>query len=203
MPFYDDASAEGQQDPVKRARTISGRLRSQDWQEHSDFERLRLEKIVGINNLLSISWLSKGLEVAASVGRILLLDGVGTGFLVSPNLLLTNHHVIPDKEACNPDTAVYFNYQTDWNGRLESSSRYELDSSQFTTDEELDYTIVAVKGSPGAIFGYVDISNSANPAVNDYVNIIQHPMGGPKQISLTDNKVSAVFGTFDPVHDGY
>jgi hypothetical protein len=59
---------------------------------------------------------------------------------------------------------------------------------------KLDYSMCRVNGSPGDLFGHVDLSVRTDPSVNDYVSIIQHPMGGPKQVSLTDNKVSAVFG---------
>jgi hypothetical protein len=39
----------------------------------------------------------------------------------------------------------------------------------------------------------VNLSKRAEPTVNDFVSIIQHPQGGPKKIAFTDNKVSAVF----------
>lgn len=51
-----------------------------------------------------------------------------------------------------------------------------------------------VKESPGDLLGFVDLSKRGDPAVNEYVTIIQHPQGATKQICFTDNKVSAVFG---------
>lgn len=58
-----------------------------------------VEKILGENTLRPVSFLARGLEVSRSV----LCVGVefggqnwsGTGFLVTPRLGLTNHHVLP------------------------------------------------------------------------------------------------------------
>jgi len=58
-----------------------------------------LERIIGKNDLMSISYLEIGLRVARTVGRVHIqnadgsLAGYGTGFMVSPRLLLTNNHV--------------------------------------------------------------------------------------------------------------
>src|SRR5205085_3195784 len=84
--------------------------------------------------------------------------------------------------------------QTDWSGQMEPVSRYAFDSTRFQTSVDLDYTIVGVRERPGDLFGYVDLSIRADVSVNDFVSIIQHPLGGPKQICFTDNKVAAVFG---------
>lgn len=164
------------------------------WHPSDEFDPLTYEKVVGLNNLLSISWLNKGVELAAPVARLGLSDGgVGTGFLITPDLLITNNHVLPDKGSVG-ETTIEFNYQKTWEGDLEPVQRYELDGKRFRTNEHLDYTIVRVDGAPGDLFGYIDVIKRADPSVNDFVSIIQHPFGGPKQISFTDNKVSAVFG---------
>ena len=71
--------------------------------------------------------------------------------------------------------------------------RFTCDPSFFHNDKELDYAIVRVNGAPGDVYGFVDLATRAEPTVNDFVSIIQHPQGGPKKIAFTDNKVSAVF----------
>jgi len=44
------------------------------------------------------------------------------------------------------------------------------------------------------MWGSLDLAFNANSvALADHVTIIQHPMGGPKQICLTDNKVINIF----------
>jgi V8-like Glu-specific endopeptidase len=171
----------------------SSRLAADEWREDDAFEPLTYEKVIGLNNLLRISWLSRALELAAPVCRVVTPTGPGSGFLIAPDLLLTNHHVLPDEKTADGSTAE-FNYQVNWAGDLEPVRRYLLDSAHYRTSEALDYTIVRVKESPGDLFGYIDLTKRGQPAVNDFVSVIQHPQGGTKQICFTDNKVSAVFG---------
>jgi V8-like Glu-specific endopeptidase len=172
---------------------ISSRLGSQDWHADDAFEPLTYEKVVGLNNLLRIAWLGRGLELAAPVCRVVTPTGDGSGFLIANDLLLTNHHVLPDSKSAD-GTTVEFNYQVNWAGELEPVRRYKLDSTRYRTSPELDYTIVRVTENPGDLFGFVDLAKRNEPTVNDFVSIIQHPNGGMKQICFTDNTVSAVFG---------
>jgi hypothetical protein len=61
---------------------------------------LNLERILGANDLVNIYFLQEAFTISKTVARIWLCDntgmlrGYGNGFLVSPNLLLTNHHVL-------------------------------------------------------------------------------------------------------------
>jgi|GEM_PF-1301916 len=159
-----------------------------------NLESSTAEKIMlNANNLLNIAWLNRGLELSKAVCRIVTPAGLGSGWLISSDLLLTNNHVLPDKETAEK-SKVQFNYQKDWFGHPEPVQSFTLDANHFRTNESLDYTIVRVNGNPGNIFGYIDLKLRKNPVVNDYVSIIQHPNGGFKQIALTDNKVTAVFG---------
>ncbi len=168
-------------------------LAPEDWQPDDEFAPLTFEKVVGLNNLLRIAWLKRGLELAAPVCRIVVPDGAGSGFLVANDLLLTNHHVLPD-ELTAGIAKVEFNYQVNWAGDLEPVQRYTLNPGEFHTSQELDYSIVGVRENPGDRFGFIDLNKRGAPIINDFVTIIQHPLGGLKQIGLTDNKISAVFG---------
>jgi V8-like Glu-specific endopeptidase len=172
---------------------LTGRMSAEDWKQDDDFVPLTYEKVVGLNNLLSISWLTRGLELAAPVARILTLSGVGTGFLVANDILLTCNHVLPDERTI-AQASAQFNYEIDWSGAAEPTTTATLDVSHFRTNEALDYTLVRVNDSPGQLYGFVDLTVRAEPAVNDFVTVIQQPEGGYKQICLTDNKVSSVFG---------
>ena len=84
---------------------------------------IALERIIGKSDLIGVHYLDLGMIVSRSVGRIQVrtstgqLQGYGTGFMVSPRLLLTNNHVLGSAgEACN--SWVEFNYQDDTEGRL-------------------------------------------------------------------------------------
>jgi Trypsin-like peptidase domain len=171
---------------------------SVDFKPDPAFERRpkqsTLESVIGVNNLLGVAWLSRGTEVAAAVGRVIFANGdaAGTGFLVGPDLLLTNHHVLssPDVSATS---FVQFNYQLTWSGQPTTIRQNKI-VELVKTDSRLDYSILRVDGSPGDVLGFMDPADRATVAVNDAVVIIQHPNGDRKQIALQDNQVSGVFG---------
>ena len=171
----------------------SSRLAADEWLQDDAFVPLTYEKVVGLNNLLSIGWVSRALELAACVCRVNTPAGPGSGFLIAPDLLLTNHHVLPNAETAAA-TVAEFNYQVAWSGELEPVRRFTCDPAFYRSAAALDYAIVRVNGTPGDLFGFVDLARRADPTVNDFVSVIQHPQGGPKKIAFTDNKVSAVFG---------
>ena len=82
-----------------------------------------------------ISWIERRLQVSKSVRCLLTPAGLGTGFSITPGLLMTNQHVIPDAE---------FNYQHDFAGQPMPTCRYNLDKDRFGTNPALNYTIVGV-----------------------------------------------------------
>lgn len=161
-----------------------------------------LERILGGNNLLGISFLELGTTVSHSVGRIQVNDQFrtrefGTGFMVSPRLILTNNHVLPDAESAR-FSQVEFNFQNGIDGRALPSHLFELQPGVlFLTDAELDFTIVAVSPEsrdnppvPLARFGFNRASREQGKVVlGESINIIQHPSGHPKQIALQQNEL--------------
>jgi hypothetical protein len=151
------------------------------------------EKIIGANNLMNIAWLSRGVEISKTVGRVTTLSGRGTGFLIAPNLIITNNHVIQSVEEAST-AYVEFDFERDWLGNISVPHRYYLDSKIFLTNAELDYTIVGVTGNPSEKFGYFDILKyRRTPIKGEYVTIIQHPAGRSKEIALHENEVQYVF----------
>lgn len=81
-------------------------------------DSIAMERILGKNDLFPISYLQIGLNNSKSVCRISIRDsrgvvvGYGTGFLVAPNIILTNNHVINSYEVASNSIAE-FNYQDD------------------------------------------------------------------------------------------
>ena len=72
--------------------------------------RGRPRKIVGTEDFLGVAYLAAGVRAARAVGRVVIREdgqiaGFGTGSLVSPSLLLTNHHVLPER-ATSPRAAA-------------------------------------------------------------------------------------------------
>ncbi len=163
------------------------------------FSPVKPEKIIGINNLKQLSWLARGLECGRGVCRVLTPNGLGTGFLLAPDLVMTNHHVIPSEEVAG-QTFVEFNYQLAFDGSFESTCRYRLDPDRFYADAELDYAVVKVQEAaqhpPLREWGYLRLNPSADPVCGEHVSIIQHPNGGLKQIVMTANQVVGISGPY-------
>ncbi len=154
-----------------------------------------VEKIIGENSLRPIAFLQMGIESSKPIAYIEIDSEEGrwsgTGFLLSNDLLLTNHHVLSDKKLLS-DTIFRFNYQVDKNGNPEISKNYSAkDEAEFCTNSELDYSILKLEGNPGHDWGFL-VATDSMPNLNSRANIIQHPHGLPKQISIQNNYIKYV-----------
>ena len=72
----------------------------------------------------------------------------------------------------------------------------EMDTTRFWSSEQLDITILGTRLSSildGARIAALPLKESAATTVGDFVSIIQHPLGGPKQIALTSNEVINIY----------
>jgi serine/threonine protein kinase/V8-like Glu-specific endopeptidase len=161
-----------------------------------------LERIIGQNHLMSSFFLPLGAERARAVGRIVTKngEGVGTGFLISSRLLMTNHHVL-ENDRIAALCRVEFDYVCRFDRGFGATQLFRLLPDEFfvtsvTSDDlNLDYTIVAVEpvnsqGQELAGRGYIPVvSTLGDLTVLEWANIIQHPGGDPQQVALRDNKV--------------
>ncbi|MFF5371680.1 trypsin-like serine peptidase [Streptomyces sp. NPDC013187] len=159
------------------------------------------ERIIDLSNELQAwSFLPRGVRAGATVARIIRRrDGRelphGTGFLVSPRLLMTNHHVLPDESFARTCFAE-FNAQVTADNLPDTVVRMELDPQTFfAADRRLDFALVALAPTvdgptPGEIFGWNRLSVQTGKLVlGEKVNIIGHPSGRLKEIALRDNAV--------------
>jgi endonuclease G len=164
-------------------------------------DNLAIERIFNKSDLLPIAYLEEGVKASRAVCRITLLDrngriqAYGTGFLVSPMLLLTNNHVLDTTEAALYAT-VEFNYEDDGNSMPREAVGFRLEPNKlFITDETLDFTLVAVQEEAGnnkklADFGYLPLLPQKGKVLEgEFVSIIQHPNGGPKAVTVRENEV--------------
>ena len=131
-----------------------------------------LEKVIGKNRLVQISFLQKALNASKSVCRVVRSDGVkGTGFLVEGNYLFTNNHVL--ETAKHADSAeIQFNYEENEGGKPKIIKKYKLDSNDFITDEELDFTRVKVVNTDGDLhkWGALSINTNYVPEIDEPEN---------------------------------
>ena len=154
-----------------------------------------IEKIVGPNSLRTISILEKMIQVSRSVVHITIPGkGMATGFMIRPDILITNNHVFRSADDAK-DSILRFNYQINLSGNLLQTDEYRCDPSFFYTNAALDYSVVKVNGAPGMKWGYIQIPLDDSVKVPDDVFIIQHPAGEHKQIALSDNEVAYVDGS--------
>ena len=170
------------------------------------------EVVIDKLNFLPSVFLRLGHQRTLAVCRIVVGRGIdyrgeslaggwkGTGFLVGPKLLLTNHHVLNSIDVAREATCQ-FNYLVGPDGKAEAWAEYRLVPEElFLTspyDNGLDYTFVSIEPSAAAKFGTVELERAAyviHPGT--YANIIQHPDGRPQEIVLQDNEVVNDDGVF-------
>ena len=167
-----------------------------DWKS-TDSSEAMLEKVFGEDTLRPIAFLARGLEVARSVAYVSVKSGAkrwsGTGFMCAPDLFLTNHHVVSEK-ALLSDVLVRFNYQEDFEGKAQPTSEFDaVADGLFHANKALDYAIFQIADSPGNTWGYLPL-DARDIRKDERINIIQHPNGLPKKISLQNNIVEYVGG---------
>ena len=177
-------------------------------------EIIRKEAIVHQDDTLSISFLDDALRVSQSVARIvvprfengtqrMLAAGgpwvmKGTGWLLSADLFVTNHHVINAREAKEDDAGsadfarqgkeatIEFDLNTD----KATPDTFTVDKLE-AADEGLDYAVLRLsrKAARRPLSLRVDqVTMTATTYLP--VNIIQHPRGLPKRIACRNNLMS-------------
>lgn len=147
-----------------------------------------LETIMGsVPTFLPIAFLEAGWIASKSVVRVVTNNFMGTGFLIKPDLMITNNHVLPSKDVADR-SVVYFDYQSNIDGKYVSHTQCFLDTNIFYTDPNIDLSIVKVI-LPDS-FSREPLTLSDEPVRrNDRVSIIQHPEGARKQVALHRNFV--------------
>lgn len=165
-------------------------------------DTLAQERIIGASDLVDINFLDIGRRAAGPVGRLQVRDTsgriveFGTGFMVSPGLLISNNHVLPTAESCRR-SLVDFNYEDDENFTPRTPLTFGLDPMRFFyTNVPLDFTLVGVRPVATdqetllSAIGFLPLIDQPGKIVlNEYVAIIQHPGGSTKKLALRNNKV--------------
>lgn len=180
------------------AETTTGRGLTGLTPEYFGADVLGLERLMGRNDLIDVGFLEAGHLATRSVGRVVVQGGsshYGTGFMISPSLMLTNNHVLDSVEEAGRGI-IEFNYQAGLDGQALAPTAFALEPDRFfATDAALDFTVVAVadrsrNGGLLADFGWLRLNETQGKVIlGELVNIIQHPNGEPKQLALRENQV--------------
>lgn len=160
-----------------------------------------VERMIGATrDLLSVEFLDQGRIAARSVARIVtrLSAGrfaYGTGFLVSPTVLLTNHHVL-SKVSDAASSVAEFDYALDSRRQSLTAQRYRLQPDQFfLTNAEFDFSLVAVAsvselGVNLQSYPWLPlIADEGKILTGELVNVVQHPKGETKQVVVREGRL--------------
>lgn len=144
---------------------------------------------------LEMSFLHEALRCAAAVVRLGTFTRYdeafhGTGFVIAPNTILTNHHVLHDEGGAPvKQVDIWFNYELDAAGRPREVDSYEGDAASIVGDRDHDWAIVRSKKPFKAGYPALSLRPSKPVTKGDFVYIVQHPSGRPKKIGLLHNEV--------------
>jgi endonuclease G, mitochondrial len=142
----------------------------------------------------------QALKAGRPVARLITLrdgiepQGFATGFLVAPDLLLTNWHVFRSPDEAD-GIGAQFLYERVQDG-VRNGLTFELDRHRFfVNDRDLDYAVVAIKaksvtGAELAQFQFLPLIAAKGKILKgDPVSIIQHPDGQPKRYATVNNRL--------------
>ncbi|MGV3765545.1 MAG: S8 family serine peptidase [Chitinophagaceae bacterium] len=176
-----------------------------------------IERINGVPNFQDVFIIRELLRLSESVCRITISSpfggsGFGTGFLIAPGLLITNHHVFPDAGAAEHSVAQ-FSYELTGKGSVTAPVSFKLKPQRFFMSSSLeknimvpysglDFTIVAVdevsdNGIPITDFPYTRFDETLGKIVEgENCIVIQHPAGDYKKIVLKDIRMITLTDNF-------
>jgi S1-C subfamily serine protease len=106
-----------------------------------------------------------------------------TGFMVTADLLITNHHCVSTAEACD-GTVALFDFEYASAGQLKRPQQFHC-LSVVDSDEALDFALLFLDGSPGAPgkFGVLPFAKTFKNQKGQALYVIEHPFGQPKMVA--------------------
>jgi endonuclease G len=174
----------------------------------SSDDGLAFQRVSGGGRQVEVSYLQEGLDVARTVALIRVTDRMGretgavTGVMVSPRLLMTVGHALPNRDVAARST-VWFDYERDENGIAKAPRIFRLEPEEFFyTDASLDITLVAVEevGHDGTsvteLGSVVLIDETPKVGSKELLHVVQHPQGGFKQVGLHCAHMTTLFEDF-------
>ncbi len=176
-----------------------------------------LERVNGVPDFQDINIVKRILSLSDAVGRIIIgseygSSGYGTGFMVSPSLMLTNNHVLPDPGSAS-NSRIQFRYEIHPDGSKSDPVEFRLRPDQFyftsaytkspaVPGSGLDFTLVAVEpvsdnGFDIADIGFAQLDGETGKILEgENCVIIQHPKGDYKKIVLKDIRMISLVDDF-------
>lgn len=163
----------------------------------ADMDDVMFERVIGLTrDFLGVEFLEDGQRAHRCVGRVVrpIGDGrssYGTGFMVSPKLMMTNWHVLKTASAAAGATL-----ELDYQRRITQSQSFLLQPDAFfLSNKELDFALVAVaprstQSVKLSDYGYLPLDPTQGKISHGQcVNIVQHPRGALKQVVIRGNEL--------------
>ena len=171
----------------------------------------RPEAFLGTDERLSYRFLERGYRFGKSVAKLLVpkvvngapvlgsdnepLMAKGTCWLITPNLVVTNHHVVAVRERGEaPPTGADLNAQAgsaraqfDYNASGDAGHWVNASALEFA-DADLDYAVLRLNAPQDRplpeLAAALPVANATAP---ERINTIQHAFGDPKQVAIRNN----------------
>lgn len=160
---------------------ISHLQRNEAVQGQSDFEKIR-----------DLDVRSKDFDIARRVGHFVIKNsGVCSGFLVGPDLFMTNHHCVFDDATRSyyapEEFSVHMDYIYDKDLGNISSTVKKIEIQ----DEYLDFALLRLRSPLGKRLGWLPLLQTGQKTAYKDAKIIQHPHGRSKEISRKNSKFTS------------
>ncbi|OLP15450.1 hypothetical protein BST81_26320 [Leptolyngbya sp. 'hensonii'] len=173
-----------------------------DFEWRGPTEKLDLQGLLRPKpQLWDVAFLSRGVDQAASVCRID-MEGhgaIGTGFLISQDLILTNHHVWEDATRLGAisQLSLSFGCMTSKAGRETIGQTFNLAEQQpirFSPTHKFDYALFRVESRILETKSVRPVNYIQQPpGQGSSIHVLQHPDGEAMKIVFGTNGITGVY----------
>ena len=118
-----------------------------------------------------------------------------TGFLVGPDLLMTNHHCVHDdfnRPYPLEQIEIYMDYYQEWRDDPTRGGVTAGVLSILKADAQLDYALLRLDTPIGNTYGWLELDTTTPATPGQSVKIIHHSSGRSKEISRRNSQIVAV-----------
>ena len=148
---------------------------------------------------LDANFLAKGARVVEGVCKIEQCNDLfplGTGFLIEPDLVMTNCHVLMNDEEAK-EAQIRFGYKIDTAGQLQMGEVYSIKRVIFRSPiDDLDCAVLQIDHPVNKNSIECVRLGTQKVQKGDLVYIIQHPLGLPQKVVLQNNRITYVSEDF-------
>jgi endonuclease G len=163
------------------------------------------ERAIGLNDSVYSNFAELIGMAKRKVARIVIIadnkkQGYGTGFMVAPGLMITNWHVFKTVEMA-AESELHFFYEYDVQGRPSTPVVFKFDTARFYNNQAYDYCVIGVQSTDInnrvslESIGYLYLDKTTGKIGDigmEKLNIIHHPQGDYKQISIRENTFDGI-----------